>query len=396
MNQKPVIVDYVRSPFARAIPPNIERDERGKLATIRPADMLAVLVKALLIRTKIEANDIENVITGCVHPEADQGLNIARVVVLHPGSGLPQSVGGTTVDRFCASSMQVVADAKNAILAGEADAIICTGIQSISHVPAGGWNPLLCPEVYDGNAHGFLNMGITAENVAAQYKIAREAQEAVALRSHQKAAQAQQGGLFKDEIVPIDNLDHDYCVRADASLEQMEKLKPAFDKDGSVTAATSSPVSDGACAMLVTSEAYAKANQLPIRAYLGRFTGIGCAPEIMGIAPARAIIKLLKQSNLNIEDIDLFEINEAFAAQCIAVLHELKDQGFSIPSKKLNVRGGALAIGHPLGASGIRLIGNAANELQARGGQRAIASMCVGGGQGTAILIERAQGEDNQ
>ncbi len=252
----------------------------------------------------------------------------------------------------------------------------------------GGWNPLLCPDVYDGNAHGFMDMGITAENLAEQYKIARAAQEKFALNSHQKAAKSQADGLFKDEIISIDGLDYDDCVRADTTLEQMAKLKPAFAKDGSVTAATSSPVTDGASAMLITSEAYAQKHKLAIRAKLGRFTSVGCAPETMGIAPARTIIKLLQQTGLSIDDIDLFEINGAFAAQCLSVLHELKDQGLAIPEEKFNVRGGAIAIGHPLGASGIRIVGNAANTLQAHGGGRAIASMCVGGGQGTAILIE--------
>ena len=383
-----VIVDYVRSPFARAIDPNSGKDEVGCLASVLPVDMLAELVHALLERTKIEPSDIETLLTGCVHQEADQGLNLARLVVLHPRSGLPQSVGGVSIDRFCASSLQAIADAKNSIQAGEADAIICTGVQSISHVPMGGWNPLLTPAVYEGNAKGFMNMGITAENLADKYQIKRAAQEEFALKSHQKTAQAQKEGWFKDHIVSINGLDHDDCVRADTSLELMAKLKPAFKNDGSVTAASSSPVTDGATAVLITSESYAKENNLPVLAKLGTYVGVGCAPEIMGIAPVHAIIKLLKKTGLSIDQIDFIELNEAFAVQCVAVQQELAKQGIKIDQSKLNVKGGALALGHPLGASGARLVGTAAKLLSKTKKQRAIATLCVGGGQGAALLIE--------
>jgi acetyl-CoA acetyltransferase family protein len=383
-----VIVDYVRTPFAKAIEPTSGSTKQGKLAYILPDDMLAALVKALLERTHINPNDIETLLTGCVHQEAEQGLNMARLVVLHPNSGLPHTVGGVTIDRFCGSSMHVIGDAKNAILAGEAEAIICTGVQSISRVPMAGWNPMLNPLVYGGNAKGFMNMGTTAENLATRYNISRKAQEEFALHSHQKAAKAQAEQAFKNEIIPVGGLDYDDNIRKDASLEQMEKLKPAFSKDGSVTAATSSPHTDGATAVLVTSEEYAKRHNLPIKARIKAFAGSGCEPEIMGIGPVESIQKVLKRTGLGMSDIDIVEINEAFAAQCIAVMLEMEKRGIPIPPEKFNVDGGALALGHPLGASGARLVGRAANILQRLGKRYAVASMCIGGGQGVAMVLE--------
>jgi acetyl-CoA acyltransferase len=383
-----VIVDFVRTPFAKAFEPTSGGNRQGKLAHMLPDDMLATLVKALLDRTGVTPGDIETLLTGCVHQEAEQGLNMARLVVLHPGSGLPHTVGGVTVDRFCGSSMHVIGDAKNAILAGEAEAIICTGVQSISRIPLAGWNPMLNPQVYDGNAKGFMNMGITAENLAARYQISRKAQEEFALHSHRKAAAAQAENRFEDEIIPIGGLDYDDNVRKDASLEQMANLKPAFIKDGSVTAATSSPHTDGATAVLLTSEEYAKRHNLPILARIKGFAGSGCEPEIMGIGPVEAIQKVLGRTGLKLEDMDVIEINEAFAAQCIAVFLELEKRGLSIPPEKFNIDGGALALGHPLGASGARLVGKAARLLQRLQKRYALASMCIGGGQGVAMVLE--------
>ncbi|HEY9746497.1 MAG TPA: thiolase family protein [Oculatellaceae cyanobacterium] len=386
-----VIVDFVRTPFAKAYEPTSGSGKQGRLAHVLPDDMLASLVKALLERTGINPNDIETLLTGCVHQEAEQGLNLARLVVLHPGSGLPRTVGGVTVDRFCGSSMHVIGDAKNAILAGEAEAIICTGVQSISRIPLAGWNPMINPQIYGGNAKGFMNMGITAENLATRYGISRAAQEEFALHSHQKAAAAWEKGSFRDEIIPTAGLDFDDNVRKDANLEQMAKLKPAFVQDGTVTAATSSPHTDGAVAVLVTSEAYAKQHNLPILARLKAFAGSGCEPEIMGIGPVEAIQKCLKRASLNITDIDIVELNEAFAAQCLAVLHELEKRGVPIPLERLNVEGGALALGHPLGASGARLVGKAASLLKKTGKRYALSSMCIGGGQGIAMILENPE-----
>lgn len=386
-----VIVDYVRTPFAKAVEPTSGKNKQGRLAHIPPDEMLVTLVRALLERTGIDPAHVETLLTGCVHQEAEQGLNMARLVVLHPNSGLPISVGGVTVDRFCGSSLQVVADGKNAILAGEAEVMICTGVQSISRIPLAGWNPMLNPNIYGGNAKGFMNMGITAENLARRYHITREMQEAFALDSHRKAANAQQQGYFKNEIIPVDGLDYDDGVRADASLERMATLKPAFEKDGTVTAATSSPHTDGAAAVLVTSEEYAQAHNLPILARLKAFAGSGCEPEIMGIGPVGAIQKVLQRANLTMDDIDIVELNEAFAVQCLAVLQEMEKQGMPIPPEKLNIDGGAIALGHPLGASGTRLAGKAASLLQRTGKRYAIATMCIGGGQGVAMMLENPQ-----
>lgn len=387
-SRQAVIIDYARTPFARAVEPTSKSTKRGRLAEVLPDDMVTILVRTLVERTGVNPTDIESLLLGCVHQEAEQGLNMARLVVLHPDSGLPDTVGGVTVDRFCGSSMHVIADAKNAILAGEADVMLCAGVQSISRIPMGAWNPMLNPKIYEGNAKSFMNMGVTAENLAERYTIERKAQEEYALASHRKAAQAQAAGNFKDEIVPVAGLDHDDAVRAESTLEQMANLKPAFDAEGTVTAATSSPHTDGAAAVLVASEEYAKAHNLPVLARLKGFAGSGCAPEIMGIGPVEATKKALARSGITMADIDFVELNEAFAAQCLAVLAELDKQGMTIPPEKLNVDGGAIALGHPLGASGARLTGKAARLLKRSGKRYALSTMCIGGGQGVAMVLE--------
>jgi acetyl-CoA acyltransferase len=383
-----VIVEYVRTPFVKAVEPTSGSTKLGRFAHVLPDEMLVALVRELLKRTQINPSDVETLLTGCVHQEAEQGLNMARLVVLHPESGLPVSVGGVTVDRFCGSSMHVIADAKNAIMAGEADVMLCTGVQSISRVPMAGWNPMLNPLIYNGNAKGFLNMGITAENVAERFKIDRRAQEEFAINSHHKAAKAQAEGLLKQEIVPVGGVDADDCIRKDTTLEQMAGLKPVFKHDGSVTAATSSPHTDGAAAVIVTSEEYAQKHNLPILAKLVAFAGSGCEAEIMGIGPVEAIKKVLKRTGLTMQDIDIVELNEAFAAQCLAVLQELEKQGMPIAPEKFNIDGGALALGHPLGASGARITGKAASLLKRSGKRFALATMCIGGGQGVAMILE--------
>jgi acetyl-CoA acetyltransferase family protein len=297
-------------------------------------------------------------------------------------------VGGVTVDRFCGSSLHVIADAKNAIQAGEADVILCTGAQSISRIPMGGWNPMLNPNIYNGVAKHFMNMGVTAENLAERYRIDRQAQEEFALASHRKAAKAQAEGWFKDEILPIGGLDADDNIRPDTTLERMAGLKPAFSKDGSVTAATSSPHTDGAAAVLVTSEEYAQKHGLPVLARLKAFAGSGCAPEIMGIGPVEASGKALQRAGLGMADMDVVELNEAFAAQCLAVLQEWEGRGMGLPIEKLNIHGGGLALGHPLGASGARITGKAARLLKQTGKRHALVTMCIGGGQGVALVLE--------
>lgn len=383
-----VIVDYLRTPFAKAVEPTSGSSKQGKFAGLLPDDLVVALIRELLNRTHIDPKDIESLLTGCVHQEAEQGLNLARMIVLNPDSGLPQSVGGVTVDRFCGSSMHIIADAKNAIMAGEAEAILCAGVQCISRVPMAGWNPMLNPKIYGGNAKGFMNMGITAENLAERFKIDRKAQEEFALLSHQKAALAQESGHFSKEIVPIAGLNLDDSVRKDSSLEQLGKLKPAFKQEGTVTAATSSPHTDGASLVLVASEEYAQSHNLPILARVKAFAGSGCEPEIMGIGPVQAIQKALQRAGLSMNDIGVVELNEAFAVQSLAVLQELDRLGMPVDPKKLNLDGGAIALGHPLGASGARITGKVASLLQRTGQRYGLASMCIGGGQGVAIVLE--------
>jgi acetyl-CoA acyltransferase len=388
-----VIVDYLRTPFAKAVEPTSGSAKQGKFATCLPDDMVAALIAESLQRTGVNAHDIENLLLGCVHQEAEQGLNLARMIVLNPDSRLPQSVGGVTVDRFCGSSMHIIADAKNAIMAGEADVMLCAGVQSISRVPMAGWNPMLNPKVYEGNAKGFMNMGITAENLADRFQISRQAQEEFALMSHQKAAQAQDAGFFKTEILSFHGLDLDDSVRRDSSLEQLAKLKPAFKQEGTVTAGTSSPHTDGASLVLLAAEDYAQAHNLPILARVKSFAGSGCEPEIMGIGPVNAIQKALSRAGLSMRDIGVVELNEAFAVQTLAVLKALDQSGLTVEAHQLNIDGGAIALGHPLGASGARITGKVAQLLQRTGQKYGLASMCIGGGQGVAIVLENPLGK---
>lgn len=383
-----VIIDYLRTPFAKAVEPTSGSSKQGKFAGLLPDDMVAALIAESLKRTGINPGHVEALLLGCVHQEAEQGLNLARMIVLNPTAGLPHSVGGVSVDRFCGSSMHIIADAKNTILAGEAEVMLCAGVQCISRVPMAGWNPMLNPKVYGGNAKGFMNMGITAENLAAQFKISLQAQEEFALQSHQKAAKAQQAGYFASEIMPLAGLPLDDSVRPDTSLEQLQKLKPAFQQDGTVTAATSSPHTDGASLVVVASHHYAQQHQLPILAHIKAFAGSGCEPEIMGIGPVSAIQKALQRAGLSMADIGVVELNEAFAVQTLAVLQELDRVGLSVDAAKLNIDGGAIALGHPLGASGARITGKVARLLQRTGQRYGLAAMCIGGGQGVAIVLE--------
>jgi acetyl-CoA acyltransferase len=261
----------------------------------------------------------------------------------------------------------------------------------MSRIPMGGWNSSLNKNVYDGNAAGFMNMGVTAENLAEKYGVTRADQDAFAVESHKKMAEGQKNGAFTREIVPIAGVTEDDGVRADSNVESLAKLKTAFkaeDKGGSVTPATSSQITDGASLVMVTSESYARENNLPVLARILSYAGSGCAPEIMGIGPVEASKKALERAGLTMKDIDVVELNEAFAAQSIAVLREMEKQGMTIDPKKLNVDGGAIAIGHPLGASGARIVGHLANVLERTGKRYGLATMCIGGGQGVAMVIE--------
>jgi len=368
-----VICGYARSAFTPA--------KKGQLSKTRPDDLAAKVIRGLLEKTGVKKEDVEDLILGCAFPEAEQGMNLARNVVFL--TGLPKSVGGVTVNRFCASSMQAIHQAAGAIHSGAGDLFIAGGVESMSRVPMPGFNPMLNPSLVDMDA--YIGMGHTAENLAKKYSISRERQEQMALESHLKASKAIGKGEFKDEIIPVNDISEDGCVRPDTTLESMAQLKPAFDKEGVVTAGTSSPLTDGAAAVIVCSEDYAKSNKLKMLAYIRGMAISGCSPEIMGIGPVVSSQKALKRAGLKLEDIDIIEMNEAFAAQSLACVDEL-----GIDMSKLNIHGGALAMGHPLGASGARITGKAASLLQNNCAKYALSTMCVGGGQGCATILERA------
>ncbi|MDO9163760.1 MAG: thiolase family protein [Methylococcaceae bacterium] len=373
-----VIAGYARSPFTPAF--------KGELAGVRPDELVAQVITALVHESGIDPNDIEDLILGCAFPEGEQGLNLARLVG-HLAQ-LPVSIAGVTVNRFCGSSMQAIHIAAGAIQMNAGDAFICAGVESMSREPMGGFNMLPHPDLYRNYPQAYIGMGETAENLALNYHIARVDQEAFALTSQHKAYAAQQQGLLVDEIIPIvtgkgQTVTQDGCLRPDSTAEGLAELKSAFLLNGSVTAGTSSPLTDGAAAVLVCSEAYADKHGLNKLARIKSIAVSGCLPEIMGIGPVAATQKALYRAGLSLVDIDIVELNEAFAAQALAVLKELP-----IPAKKLNLDGGAIALGHPLGASGARITGKAASLLQRENKQYALATQCIGGGQGIATILE--------
>ena len=373
MEKSVVICGFKRSPMHFA--------NKGDLAKVRPDDMAAEVVKALIAETGVNTDDIEDLIMGCAFPEAEQGFNIAKLVAGH--ADLPQSVGGATVNRFCGSSMTGIHIAAGQIAAGAGEAFICAGVESMSRIPMGGFNPMPNPAIHAKTPEAYIGMGETAENLAKQYKISRDAQEEFAVNSHKKAAAAAESGKFDDEIVPIGDVKTDGTIRPDSSTEALAGLNPAFDKDGTVTAGTSSPLTDGSAAVLVCSEEYADKNKLPKLARIKSFAVAGCAPEIMGIGPVPATQKALDRAGLKLDDIDIIELNEAFAAQGLSVLKELGGD-----ESKVNLDGGAIAMGHPLGTSGARITGKAASLLNREGKKYALATMCIGGGQGVATILE--------
>ena len=379
MNKNVVIAGYARSPFQFA--------KKGDLIKVRPDDLVAAAVKGLVERSGVNQDDIEDLILGCAFPEGEQGLNMARLVVML--AGLPRSVGGTTVNRFCGSSMQAIHMAAGAIQLGAGDVFVCAGVESMTRVPMMGFNPLPNPALAEAEAGAYMPMGTTAENLARKYQITRKAQEEFAVESHRKAAAAQEAGKLDAEIVPIETsggqVDKDGCIRPDTSLEALAELRPAFDEEGTVTAGTSSPLTDGASATLVASEDYAKANGLTVMARLKSVAIAGCDPTIMGIGPVGATRKALKRAGVELSDIDIIESNEAFAVQTMSVAQEL-----GMDLSKVNLDGGAIALGHPLGATGARITGKAAALLQREGKELALSTQCIGGGQGIATILEAA------
>jgi acetyl-CoA acyltransferase len=370
-----VIAGYVRSPFHFA--------SKGALAKTRPDDLAAAVVKGLIDKTGVKAEDIEDVLLGCAFPEGEQGLNVARLISFI--AGVPQSAGAATINRFCGSSMQAIHSAAGAIAIGAGDVYVCAGIESMSRVPMMGFNPMPNPALAEKMPAAYVSMGITAENLAKKYAIAREAQEDFAVASHGKAAKAREAGKFNEEIVAIPAAKEDGCIRPDTNREALAGLKPAFDQNGVVTAGTSSPLTDGAAACLVVSSDYAKKHKLPVLAKIKSVAVAGCAPDIMGIGPVAATRKALDRAGLSINDIDIIEMNEAFAAQAMACLRDLNTD-----MARVNIDGGALAIGHPLGATGARITGKAAALLKREKKKYALATQCIGGGQGIATILEVA------
>jgi acetyl-CoA acyltransferase len=372
-----VVASYARSPFQPA--------KKGELATVRPDELAAQVVRGLVDRAKIDAADIEDLLLGCAFPEGEQGLNVARLIVLL--AGLPISVAGATINRFCGSSMQSVHSAAGAIMMGAGDVFICAGVESMTRVPMMGFNPMLNPRLAEMNPGAYMGMGDTAENVANKWHIGREEQERFAVASHRKASAAQTEGRLKDEIIAIKDgnrvVDRDGCIRPETSPQGLADLKPAFDQKGTVTAGTSSPLTDGAAAVLVTSAAYAEKHGMTPLARVKSVAVAGCEPDIMGIGPVAASKKALARAGISADKLDVIELNEAFASQAIACMRELK-----LPEDKVNIDGGAIALGHPLGATGARITGKAASLLKRTGGRYALATQCIGGGQGIATVLE--------
>ncbi len=372
-----VLAGYARSPFHFA--------SKGAFVKVRPDDLASAVVKGLVERTGVNPDDIEDLALGCAFPEGEQGFNMARLVVLM--AGLPISVAGVTINRFCGSSMQAIHMAAGAIQMGAGEAYICAGVESMSRVPMSGFNPMPNAALYQTMPEAYMSMGETAENVGREYNISREEQEMFALDSQQKAVAAQSDGRLAGEIVPIQangsNIDTDGCVRPDTSLEGLAGLKPAFDEKGTVTAGTASPLTDGAAATLVCTAEYAAANNLAPLARIASFAVSGCQPETMGLGPIFSSRKALERAGISAGDLNVVEINEAFATQSIASIRDLE-----LDPSTVNIDGGAIAIGHPLGATGARITGKAAQVLQREGGRWALSTQCIGGGQGIATVLE--------
>ncbi len=375
---KPVVIaDYVRSPFTIA--------NRGALSHMRADDLAAQVIRGLLDKTGIDPGEIEDLIVGCAFPEAEQGLNVARLIGVL--AGLPMSVTGVTVNRFCGSSMQAIHMAAGAIQMNAGEAFICAGVESMTRVPIMGFNPMPNPALYERFPQAYVSMGETAENVAAKYTLSRSEQDSFAEHSHQKATAAQAAGQLTDEIVPIvttaGTVDQDGCIRPETTLEKLAELKPAFDEHGTVTAGTSSPLTDGASAVLVCTQEYADRLGLKALAVIKGIATHGCQPELMGLGPIGASKKALTRAGIGVEDLDVIELNEAFAAQALA---NIRDLGLNVD--KINLDGGAIALGHPLGATGARITGKAAQLLGRQGARYGLATQCIGGGQGIATVLE--------
>jgi acetyl-CoA acyltransferase len=384
--QEAVIISAVRSPVARG-------KNDGSLAGVHPIELSAEVMKGAVAAAGIEAKEVDDVLWGCATPEASQGSNIARLALLR--AGFPVEVSGTTINRFCSSGLQTVAMGAQAIMSGMADTVVAGGIEMMSQIPMGGYHKELLPDLEDA----YIGMGFTAERVAERWGIEREDQDAWALRSHQRAGRAVAEGTFDGEIVPIPirrerwegttkqaedaTFERDELVRPDTSLEKLAKLRPAFKVNGTVTAGNASPYSDGAAALVMMSREKADALGARPLARFVTFATAGVEPDIMGVGPLKAVPKVLERTGMTVGDLDLIEFNEAFAAQVLAVMRDL-----GMPEEKTNVNGGAIALGHPLGATGAKLSTQIIHELRRRGGGHGLVTMCVGGGMGAAGIFE--------
>ena len=369
---KSVIAGYSRSPFTMA--------KKGELIDIKPVNLLSEVIKNLVSKSKVNSKDIEDIIIGCAFQVGEQCFNIGKLVSFL--SEMDIKTSGMTVDRWCGSSMEAIHIAAGKIAMGSGKVFVCGGVESMTRVTTG-FEPMPYPYTEIENPNVYFSMGITAENVAKKYGITRKEQQGFAISSHQKASEAQSKGNFSDEITIVGNCSKDGNIRPNSNQEVLDGLKLAFDQNGTVTAATSSPLTDGAAATLICEEQYAKDNNLEI---LGRIVSTsvqGCASELMGLGPIGASIKALKRAKLSIKDIDIVEINEAFASQSLACIKDLE-----IDNKRVNLDGGALALGHPLGATGARITGKAAALLKRENKKYALATQCIGLGMGIATIIE--------
>jgi len=381
--------------IAEAVRSAVGRGHKGSLSTKRPDELAADVIRGLLARVPQARGKIDDVVLGCAMPEGEQGLNVARLIALSADLGI--AVPAQTINRFCSSGLQAIAIAAGSIAVGSNDVVIAGGVESMTMVPMTGFHLSASPELMAKLPGANTPMGITAENVAKRFGITRQMQDEFAYRSQMKARRALETGAFKDEIVAVRAVgydgDHrvyreftvDELPRPDTTVEGLGKLPPAFAQGGSVTAGNSSPISDGAAAALVMSRKAADALGIAPLGVFRAFVTVGVDPEIMGIGPLPAVQKLFAKTGLSIADIDVFELNEAFASQSVYCQREL-----GIPDDKINVHGGAIALGHPLGCTGAKLTATALYELKRRGGRYAVVTMCIGGGQGAAGLFERA------
>ena len=373
-----VLVGFKRSPFTIA--------NKGLLANVRPEDILSQVINDLIKTTNINKNDIEDIIAGCAYPEGTQGYNIAKIVSFM--TDMPEHVGGMTINRWCGSSMQAIHSAAGAISMNAGKVFICCGIESMTSVPINGLNYSPHPVLLKDQPNVYLSMGLTAENVAKKFNISRKEQQEFAIQSHAKAFKAQSLKSFDEEITVIKNQEieviNDGAIRPNTNQEILDGLKLVFDQNGTVTAGTASPLTDGASATLVCDEEYAVSNNLPILARIKSIAINGCPPELMGLGPIGASLKALKRAQLNINDIDIVELNEAFASQSIACIKELQ-----INPEIVNIDGGAIALGHPLGATGTRITAKAAYLMNKLNKKYALATQCIGLGQGIATVLER-------